>query len=86
MQITTFFWWDGPEGNVHHVEEHGLTREDFEHVVREAEPWEVEPSRRSGASLIKGRALDGRLIAVIYEDLGDGIVNPITAYELDVEE
>ena len=83
MLIASFFWWDGEGGNVDHIAQHGLTQEDVEFLLRQARPGEVEESRSSGDSRVVGRLPDGRLINVIFEDLGDGMVNPVTAYEIE---
>ena len=83
MQITSFFWWDGPDGNVEHIAEHGLTPEDVEFVLKRAKPYDVELSHRSGLPRVLGKTPGGQRIAVVFEDLGEGVVNPVTAYEVD---
>lgn len=39
-------------------------------------------SRSSGEPIVFGFTQDGRYIACVYEDLGDGSAYPITAYEV----
>lgn len=74
-------WDDTPGGNVEHVEEHDLTTEDVDHVLDE---YEAEGfSRSSGRPCVFGHAPDGRYIIVIYEELDDDTVLPVTAYEID---
>jgi hypothetical protein len=33
MSILRVLWDDGPDGNVEHILEHGLTKEDIEYVL-----------------------------------------------------
>lgn len=73
-----FFWTDEIED---HLTQHGVSREDFEHVV--ANPIVVTTSRSSGRPLAMGYTEDGRYIACVYE-LMDGVtVVPFTAYEVE---
>jgi uncharacterized DUF497 family protein len=73
--------WDGGSGgNVEHVEEHGLTVEDVEHVL--ANPAGEDVSRSSGQPCVFGHTPDGRYIIVVYEQVDADTVNPVTAYEV----
>ena len=56
-------WNEEPGGNVEHVEEHGLTVEDAEHVL--AHPESEAVSRSSGLPCVFGTTLDGRSIIVV---------------------
>jgi hypothetical protein len=58
-------WNDEPDGNVVHVEEHGLTVDDVEHVL--ASPDSEGVSRSSGLPCVFGTTPDGRYIIVVYE-------------------
>ena len=74
---------DDPLGNVQHIAEHGLTREDIEHALEHG--CEPEPSRSSSRPLVYGPTVDGREIIVIFEQIDSGEdagwVYVVTAYE-----
>jgi uncharacterized DUF497 family protein len=75
-------WDDTPGGNVDHLAEHGVTTTEAEHVIMH--PAKVEHSRSSGRIIAFGRTDTGRMLAVVYELLGDNItVLPITAFDLE---
>jgi uncharacterized DUF497 family protein len=73
-------WNDEPGGNIEHIEEHGLTIEDVEHVL--ANPESEDISRTSGSPCAFGYALDGTFIIVVYEQIDDDTIYPVTAYEV----
>ena len=73
-------WNYEPDGNVEHIAEHGLTPEDVEAVIYN--PLETTTSRSSGRPVVAGYTPDGRLIYVIYEEIDDATVYPVTAYEV----
>ncbi|HKI31522.1 MAG TPA: hypothetical protein VKA46_06615 [Gemmataceae bacterium] len=56
-------WNDEPGGNVEHIEEHGLTVDDVEHVL--VNPDNEGVSRSSGLPCAFGWAPDGRYIIVV---------------------
>jgi uncharacterized DUF497 family protein len=66
---------------VEHIAEHGLTTEDVEAVI--CNPLEKTTSRSSGRPVATGYALDGRLIFVVYEEIDEVTVYPVTAYDID---
>jgi hypothetical protein len=70
---------DDPAGNVQHIpiDEH-LTKEDVEHAVQHA-TW-IGTSRSSGYPILMGRAVDGRRLAVVYEEVDEDIIRPVTAW------
>ena len=72
---------DDPDGNVHHIAEHGLTRLDVEHVLNQ--PQRRTTSRSSGLPMVFGQTPNGEAIAVVFEKISDLHVYPITAYEID---
>lgn len=74
-------WSFEPGGNVEHIAEHGLSPEDVEAVL--CDPLETTISRSSGRPAAAGYTLDGRLVLVIYEEIDDCTVYPITAYEVE---
>jgi uncharacterized DUF497 family protein len=70
---------DDPGGNVEKVRQHGLTKEDVESAL--LDPVERGVSRSSGRSLVRGFALDDRSIIVIFEEVDEMTVYPVTAFE-----
>ncbi len=73
-------WNHEPGGNVDHVAQHGLTPEDVEAVI--CDPLEKTTSRTTGRPVVTGYTADGRLILVVYEEIDDVTVYPVTAYEI----
>ncbi len=73
-------WNYEPGGNVDHVAQHGLTPEDVEAVI--CDPLEKTTSRTTGRPVVSGFTADGRLILVVYEEIDDVTVYPVTAYEI----
>lgn len=67
-------------GNIAHVEEHGLTVEDVEHVL--ANPASKSVSKSSGLPCVFGYTPEGLFIILVYEEVDEGIY-PVTAYEVD---
>jgi uncharacterized DUF497 family protein len=74
-------WNDEPGGNVDHIAEHDLTPEDVEEVFDN--PLEEAISRSSGRPVVTGYTPDGRLIMVVYEEIDDVTVYPVTAFEIE---
>ena len=71
---------DDPAGNVRHIAEHDITKEEVEEVLEN--PAGLEKSRSSGRPIAFGETSTGRIIAVVYEEINEGTVYPITAYEV----
>lgn len=65
--------------NEAHIKEHGLDRHAVEFVL--AHPIEESSSLSSGEPILFGYTPDGRFIAVVYIQLDELFVYPITAYE-----
>ncbi len=72
---------DDPHGNVQHIAEHGISKEEVEEVLEH--PDGTERSRSSGLLIAFGNTSTGRLGAVVYEQIDDESVYPVTAYEVD---
>lgn len=72
------FWDFEPGGNAEHIAEHGLDPEEVEHVLMHPEKGDV--SRSSGRPMIFGYTPLGDRIAVVYEELDDDTVYPVTAF------
>jgi hypothetical protein len=67
---------------VEHIAEHDLSPEDVEEVI--FNPADRDVSRSSGLPIVFGFTPNGRYILVVYEQIDDVTVYPVTAY--DVEE
>lgn len=58
-----------------------IQTEDVEEVFEN--PIRYEESRSSGRPMVFGYTSDGRRIAVVYEQLDDTTLYPVTAYEVE---
>jgi hypothetical protein len=72
-----FLWSDAI---VRHLAEHGVSQDDFEHVV--CNPSSKGYSRSSGLPGAWGYTSDGRYILAVYEELDEATILPVTAYEV----
>ena len=83
MEYVTVIWDldDDPEGNVQHIVEHDLTKEEVEEVL--ANPERRSTSRSSGLPIVFGETSTGRYIAVVFREIDSDTVKPVTAYEID---
>ena len=72
MPFLNFFWTDD---SVEHIAEHGVSQEDFEHVV-------CHPSSKGFSRSSRLPAIGGRYIVAVYEELDEMTVLPVTAYEV----
>ncbi len=78
MSWDSIIWDYEPGGNVDKVHQHGLTQDDVENAL--IDPIGFGISRSSGREMIWGYALDGRLIAVPYDEIDEFTVKPVTAW------
>lgn len=78
MRYLHIFWNDAEGGNTEHVLEHGFSKTDVEHVVENPESEAVSES--SGRPCFFGYTPDGEYIIVVYEELDDDTIYPVTAY------
>ena len=85
MSYVEFIWdlEDDPRGNVAHIAEHDLSKEDVEYVV--CNPAKTGTSRSSGRPMAYGHTEWGAYIAVVYEEVDVDVVYPVTAFELEEE-
>lgn len=77
-------FWDlaeDPVGNVRHIREHGIEPSEVEDVLRRPEC--VDVSRSTGRSIAIGETSSGRVILVVFEEIDESSVYPITAYEIE---
>ena len=83
MRFVSIIWDDeaNPNGNVQHIAEHELSIQDVEHVL--FHPTSAGVSRnREGRLIAWGYAPDGRYIAVVYEEVIEGVIRVRTAYDV----
>jgi hypothetical protein len=78
MPIRQVIWDDDPRGNVSHIAEHGLTREDVLFGVHE-----LDTSRSSGLPIALGFSTVGEFLCVVFEWIDDETVYPVTAFVLE---
>jgi hypothetical protein len=83
MGYTTIIWDldDDPDGNVQHIAEHDLTKDEVDDVL--AEPQARSISRSSGLPIVFGTTSTGRFIAVVFEEVDKDTARPVTAYDID---
>ncbi len=77
MAYFDFLWTDEL---VDHLAEHGISQDDFEHVV--CDPYSKGYSRSSGLPTVWGHTADGRYMMAVYEALDETTILPVTAYEV----
>lgn len=71
---------DDPDGNVQHIAEHGVSKEEVEEVFQNATDADV--SRSSGLPVIFGDTSTGRHLMVVYEEVDANTAYPVTAYDV----
>ena len=72
---------DDPQGNVQHIAEHEVTKAEVVEVL--CRPETREESRSSGRPVAIGATSTGRTILVVYEEIDEDTVYPVTAYDLE---
>lgn len=81
MNVTII--WDldeDEEGNVRHIAEHGLEKNDVAQVFDD--PVGFDTSNSSGRPMVFGYTIDNRYIAVIFDQIDEDTVYPVTAFEV----
>jgi len=78
MPYYLFIWDDENEA---HLDEHGVSPEEFAEVV--SNPQRLEASRSSGRQIAFGRTSTGKYLACVYEQFDEIQVYPVTAYEVE---
>ena len=71
---------DDPEGNVQHCAQHGVSKEEVEEVLENATDADV--SQSSGRPVVFGDTSTGRHLIVVYEEIDEETVYPVTAYDV----
>ena len=77
MPCYVFVWSDDI---VRHLAEHGVSQDEFEHVV--CNPISKGYSRSSELPVSWGYTADGRYMMAVYEELDHITILPVTAYEV----
>jgi uncharacterized DUF497 family protein len=82
MAFDSIFWDldDDPDGNVQHIAQHGVTKEEVEEVFENATDADV--SRSSGRPVVFGDTSTGKHLMIAYEEIDADTVYPVTAYEV----
>ena len=75
---------DDLEGNVQHIADHDLSKDEVEEVL--ANPEHRATSRSSGLPVVFGTTSTGRFIAVIFQEIDEETARPVTAYDIEEEE
>jgi hypothetical protein len=83
MGYTTIIWdlADDADGNVQHIAEHDLTKEEVEDAL--ANPEGRTTSRSSGLPVVFGTTATGRFIAVVFQEIDKDTAKPVTAFDID---
>ena len=68
---------DDPQGNVQHIAEHGITKAEVVEVLDRPDAHEV--SRSSGRPVAIGTTSTGRTLLVVYDEIEEDRVYPVTA-------
>jgi uncharacterized DUF497 family protein len=73
---------DDPDGNVQHIQEHGISMDEVEEVLYSRQSEDAK-SRSSGRMITFGYTSTDRYLAVVWEHVDDDplTVYPITAYD-----
>ncbi len=81
MTVYAYLWSDEQGENADKVQQHGLTRDEWQSVF---ENYHIEEQSRSSDRLIRiGTTADGRNVCVVFEWIElNWCVLPITGYEV----
>lgn len=76
-----FIWDYSPDGNIDHLAEHDVTRDEAEEILQN--PSRRERSRSNGKRWIAfGETRSGRELVVVYEVVDSVTLQAITAFEI----
>jgi len=81
MAYFEIIWNEEPGGNVDHIAMNGLTQEDVEGVF--LNPIDRDVSRSSGFPIMFMFTPEGRYVLVVFEQVDEWTVYPVTAYEVE---
>ena len=82
MPYSSIIWDldDDPDGNVQHCAAHGVAKEEVEEVVQNTMDKDI--SRSSGRPVVFGDTRTGRHLMVVYDEIDNDTIYPVTAYEV----
>jgi uncharacterized DUF497 family protein len=82
MRFDSIIWDldDDPDGNVQHCADHGVSKDEVEEVLESA--TDVDISRSSGRPAVFGDTSAGRHLMVVFEEVDEDTIYPVTAYEV----
>ncbi len=82
MPYSSIIWDldDDPDGNIQHCAAHDVTKPEVEEVIENATDDDI--SRSSGRPVLFGETETGRHLMVVYDEIDEDTVYPITAYEV----
>ena len=74
---------DDPDGNVQHIQEHGITMNEVEDVLLDRDS-QTSVSKSSGDPITFGDTASGRYLAVVWEHVLEEplTMRPVTAYDV----
>ena len=75
---------DDSDGNVQHCAEHGVSKEEVEEVIESAD--DADFSRSSGRPVVFGDTTAGRHLMVVYEQVDEDTVYPVTAFDVPMRQ
>jgi uncharacterized DUF497 family protein len=81
VQFMSIIWdmEDDPDGNVQHIALNNLSIGQVDYVLRTAKSAGF--SRSSGRPMVWGHTPEGRYIAVVYQEVAEGTIRVVTAYD-----
>ena len=79
MSYFDFIWTDEA---IDHIAQHGISQDDYEAIV--CHPDSKGFSRSSGLLVAWGHTNDGRYLIVVYEEVDEVTLFPVTAYEVPI--
>jgi hypothetical protein len=82
MRFAAILWdlEDDLDGNVRHIAEHDISQDEVEQVLENAADEDI--SRSTGLPVVFGDTKAGRHLMVVYEQIDEITVYPVTAYEV----
>jgi hypothetical protein len=82
MTFTSIIWDldDEPDGNVRHCAAHGVSQNEVEEALGNANDEDV--SRSPGRPIVFGYTKTGRYLAVVFERVDEDAIYPATSYDV----
>ena len=82
MRYDSIIWDmdDDPDGNVQHCADHDISVAEIEEVIENA--TDMDFSHSSNRPVVFGDTRAGRHLMVVYEEIDEHTIYPVTAYEV----